>query len=78
LELPKTDLRRICVIHKNIPNTLTQLTNVLSAKNINIENMYNKSKKDNAYSVLEIEGDCPPVISEELMKISGVIRVRII
>ncbi|MEE1144133.1 MAG: 3-phosphoglycerate dehydrogenase family protein [Acutalibacteraceae bacterium] len=44
---------RICVIHKNVPNLLTSITGVVSAANINIENMVNKSRGDYAYSVID-------------------------
>lgn len=44
---------RICVIHKNVPNLLTSITGVVSAANINIDNMVNKSRGDYAYSVID-------------------------
>jgi len=68
---------RICVIHKNIPNMLSQISTPVSEKNINIETMINKSKKDYAYTVLDTVAD---KINDEVInaikKIDGVIRVR--
>ncbi|MDP4153825.1 MAG: phosphoglycerate dehydrogenase [Bacillota bacterium] len=78
MELPRTTHKRICVIHKNMPNMISPLTAVLSGKGINIENMYNKSKKDNAYTVLEIDGDIPAGVDSEILAIPEVKRVRII
>ena len=44
---------RLCVMHKNIPNTLSYVTSQVSASGINIENMANGSKGDYAYTIVE-------------------------
>ncbi len=76
ISLPRQGEKRICVIHKNIPNTITQITSALSG--INIENLINKSRKEYAYSILDV-ADCDnEKIIDTLSKIEGVIRVRIV
>ncbi|HHW46402.1 MAG TPA: phosphoglycerate dehydrogenase [Clostridiales bacterium] len=69
---------RICVIHRNIPNIISQITSVVSKQNINIENMLNKSKKDYAYSMLDISGEATDAIVNEIKSVSGIIKVRVI
>ncbi|MDF2473177.1 MAG: D-isomer specific 2-hydroxyacid dehydrogenase NAD-binding [Anaerocolumna sp.] len=69
---------RITVNHKNIPNMLKQLTEVMSADNINIGNMVNKSKGDYAYTIIDIETTDTKSIEEKLNHINGVLKVRII
>lgn len=76
VEVPRTTERRICVLHKNVPNMLSQISGVVSATGINIETMVNKSKKDNAYTVLDVEGDPDEAALEKIRAINGVIRVR--
>ena len=76
VEVPRTTERRICVLHKNVPNMLSQISGVVSAAGINIETMVNKSKKDNAYTVLDVEGDPDEAALEKILAIDGVIRVR--
>lgn len=76
--MPHDGDARICVMHKNIPNMLSQISSSVSSKGINIENMINRSKKDYAYTILEIRGDIPDTIADEVSDIDGVIRVRII
>ena len=44
---------RLCVMHKNVPNTLSYITSQVSASGINIENMANGSKGDYAYTIVE-------------------------
>lgn len=76
VEVPKTKLTRICAIHKNIPTMLNQLSAALS--DLNIETMVNKSKKDYAYTVLDVEGKCSDDLADKLEAIDGIIKVRII
>lgn len=78
VSMPKAGEKRICIIHDNKPNIIAQLSSAVSSKNINIENMMNKSKKDYAYSILDIDGDVSDSIKAEMEAIDGVIRVRII
>jgi len=73
---PRQAEKRICVIHKNIPNVLTQITSAL--KGTNIENLLNKSRKEYAYSMLDVNECDDNAIIETLSKIEGVIRVRIV
>lgn len=57
---------------------LNKITSVLGDNNINIENMVNRSKKDYAYTIVEIVGDIPSHVEEKLLAIDGMIRVRVI
>ncbi|MBP0965165.1 MAG: phosphoglycerate dehydrogenase [Oscillospiraceae bacterium] len=69
---------KVCVIHKNVPAIISQLTTVLGDAGINIENMLNKSKKDYAYTIIDAVGDVTGEITSKLSAIDGVIRVRAI
>ncbi len=53
VELSAPTGKRICVIHKNAPNLITNITSKISEANINIENMVNKSRSDYAYTVID-------------------------
>jgi D-3-phosphoglycerate dehydrogenase len=77
-EMPMSTETRITIIHKNIPNMLSQMTSAIGSSNINIENLLNKSKKDYAYTMLDINGDAVDKAVEALKAIQGVIRVRVI
>ena len=79
VELPRATGCRVCVIHRNVPHMLSQISGVFSAENINIENMLNKSKKDFAYTILDV--CCDDVTTETVNKIKeidGIIKVWII
>ena len=69
---------RITVLHKNIPNMIKQITDVLASTSVNIENMLNKSKGDNAYTMIDISGECDLSVTGTIKNIEGVIKVHVL
>lgn len=69
---------KVCVIHKNVPAIISQMTAAFGAENLNIENMLNKSRKDFAYSMFDISGDVNDNVVKMLEAVEGVIKVRVI
>jgi len=67
---------RITILHKNIPNMLSQLTNVLAGDNINISDLINRSRGEYAYTMFDLDSIPSAAAVEKLKKIDGVIRVR--
>ena len=71
--------KKICIIHKNIPSIISQITAIFGNNGMNIENMLNKSKKDYAYTM--IDAQCSEVsdsVISEINAVEGVIKVRVI
>ena len=69
---------RITVAHKNIPNMLTQFTNVFSSDGINIAHMTNKSRGSYAYTMIDVDNDVAEDVVKGLEMIEGVLKVRVI
>ena len=69
---------KICIIHKNVPTTIASITSVVGNEGINIENMVNASKKDFAYTMLDVTSDVPPTVEGKINAVDGVIKVRVI
>lgn len=69
---------KICVMHKNIPAVISQLTKALGDAGINIDNMVSKSKKDYAYTMLDAAGDINGDIVSKLAAVDSVIKIRVI
>jgi D-3-phosphoglycerate dehydrogenase len=78
ISMPRSSDKRICVIHKNIPNMLTTITGIVAADGVNIENMLNRSKGDYAYTMLDVAPTDYDKVCEEIKNVNGVIRVRVI
>ena len=71
-------ISRVCLIHKNIPAMLTKITTILSDEGVNVENLTNTSKKDYAYTMVDLNGRIKDAVADELRAIPGMIRVRVI
>ncbi len=69
---------RITVLHKNIPNMIKQFTDVLASRNVNIENMLNKSRGNNAYTMIDIANSCDTAVIREIEEIEGIIKVTVL
>ncbi len=78
VSMPMSGDKRLCVFHANIPNMLSQITAVLAETGVNIENMINKSKGDNAYTVVDVTGDVADTVVEKLNAVDGIVKVRVI
>lgn len=74
----KESVSRITILHKNIPNMLGQFTAAFAQENINIEVMANKSRKEYAYTMLDVDVDVTEELESRLSAIEGVLRVRVI
>ncbi len=75
---PRAGGRRVCVIHKNEPGVISAITGVLTSASLNIENMVNKSRKDVAYTMIDVTGNLDPALAGKLAATGSVIRVRIL
>ena len=76
LVAPRTGDTRVCVLHKNIPNVLTTISAAVSEQGLNIEGMNNASKKDYAYTIMDVTGDVSDDSLQKIAAVEGVIRVR--
>ena len=78
VNVPRAGDLRICVLHRNIPNMLAQISSLVSACGVNIASMTNKSRKDLAYTLLDVEGAVADDVADKIAAIDGVIRVRVL
>jgi len=76
LSAPRSAATRVCVLHKNIPNVLASVSDAVSGQGLNIEGMNNASKKDFAYTIMDVAGDVSDAVLDTIKAVEGVIRVR--
>lgn len=69
---------RVALMHKNIPNMISQVTNILGGEGLNIADMTNKSKGEYAYTLIDLENAASAHALEALTKIDGMFRVRVV
>ncbi len=75
-ESQRAGVMRITVVHKNVPNMLSQFLGLLQDKNV--ENMVNKNKGDAAYTIIDTAVEVADEIIDKIRAIEGVLRVRVI
>lgn len=68
---------RVCVLHKNTPNILAQITAFFGEKGINIEHMTNNAKGDYAYTILDVDNADDSVVTSA-KAVEGIIAVRVL
>lgn len=69
---------RVAIFHTNTANMITKFTAAFGDMGINITDMVNKSKKEYAYTMMDLEMPVTEEILTKLKSISGVIRVRVV
>lgn len=69
---------KVCVIHKNVPSLISSITKAVGDEGLNIENMVNASKKDFAYTMMDVIGDVTDAVVNDIKAIDGIIKVRVI
>ena len=74
----KADGDRITILHRNVPNMIGQFTTLLAQENQNIALMTNKSKKEYAYTVIDVDGSVSDEVVSKLESIADVLGVRVI
>ncbi len=75
--LPRSGRPRVCIMNKNVPTMLSQITSAFSSQNINIENLANGSKGEAAYTIVETDEVVGEGVIAALQSIEGVFGVRV-
>ncbi len=76
VSLPLSENPRVCIMNRNVPNMLAQITSAFSQEGINIEHFANSSKGDIAYTIVETNVAATEEIVQKLKEIEGVFGVR--
>ncbi len=76
--MERSGVQRLCVIHRNVPAVLANITTQLSEDGVNVENMTNKSKGEYAYTMVDTSSAVDEKVIEDIRKVSGIIRLRVI
>lgn len=74
----KSSTARITVLHRNVPKMLGQFTGIMAEQGINIALMTNKSRKEYAYTMMDVDAEVPAEVKEKIAAVDGVLRVRIL
>ena len=67
---------RVAILHRNIPNMISQIASFFGKNGLNIESLHSKSKGNYEYTLLDLDAPMPHDTVERLKEIDGVLRVR--
>ena len=69
---------RLLVINRNIPNMVGQITTNLAKADVNIQDLINHHRDEYGFSIIDTEQQIPESVLEQIRKVDGIIRVRLI
>lgn len=67
---------RLCISHKNIPDTISKFTTILGEAKLNISAFINQARGDVAYNIIDVDGVVTDDIIAKLAACDTVNRVR--
>jgi len=76
VDMPRADAHRLTLANANVPNMVGQISTVLADADLNIEDLFNKSRGDLAYTIVDLNGDVTDATLDRLRGIDGVLSVR--
>lgn len=69
---------RLCILHKNVPGMLANITTLFGRDGVNVENLSNKSKGDWAYTMVDLAAHIGDDVLQDVRAMEHVVRVRAI
>ena len=77
-KMPRAGMERLAITHRNIPNMVRQITKAIAEEEANIVDMLNKSKGEFAYTLIDIEEEISNSVIENIKKVEGILKVRVL
>ena len=78
VSLDRSGACRLSIIHRNVPKMLTSFLDLIGRKNINVENMINKSKGEIGYTIIDVSEHVGEDVVGQIGNMDTVLRVRAI
>ena len=74
--MPRESPYRLGIANANVPNMVGQMSTTVAQAGLNIHNMLNKSRKDMAYTLVDVDSAVPANVLEKIAAIAGVLAVH--
>lgn len=69
---------RLTFCNSNVPKVLGSVLSILADSELNVVDMVNKSRNEVAYNIIDIEGELSADIVDQIQRVEGVMRTRVI
>ena len=67
---------RLGIANANVPNMVGQISTAVAQAGLNIHNMLNKSRRDMAYTLVDVDSAVPRQVIDRIAAIAGVLAVQ--
>jgi D-3-phosphoglycerate dehydrogenase len=74
--MPRESPYRLGIANANVPNMVGQISTAVAHAGLNIHNMLNKSRKDMAYTLVDVDSAVPRQLIDKIAAIAGVLAVH--
>jgi len=74
--MPRESPYRLGIANANVPNMVGQISTAVAQAGLNIHNMLNKSRKDMAYTLVDVDSTVPRQVIDNIAAIAGVLAVH--
>jgi D-3-phosphoglycerate dehydrogenase / 2-oxoglutarate reductase len=74
--LPRESRYRVAIANANVPNMVGGISHEMAMAGLNIATMTNKSRKDLAYTLVDVDSEVPDSVIKAIGDIDGVLMVR--
>lgn len=78
LQMPREGFARLCLVHRNRPNMIAQLSQALGASALNIARMQNAARGEVAYTLVDVDEAVPESVLRAIAGIDGMMQTRMI
>ena len=78
VEMPRESPYRLAIANANVPNMLGQISTAMANAGLNIHNMVNKSRREMAYTLVDVDSPIQPAAIQAISSIEGVLSARAI
>jgi D-3-phosphoglycerate dehydrogenase / 2-oxoglutarate reductase len=76
VDMPRESPHRVAIANANVPNMVGQISHEMANGGLNIATMTNKSRKELAYTLVDIDSEVPAEVIKAIATIEGVLMVR--
>jgi len=78
-DLPRREgTHRLAMANSNVPNMVGQVSALVAGAGLNIADLLNRSKGELAYTLVDVEGEVPDALLEQIRAIEGVLSARVL
>lgn len=78
VRMARSGVQRLAIANRNMPDMVGQISHILGQSNVNIERLMNESRKQVAYTLIDLDSAISDDTLTALRGINGILRIRVL